>query len=86
MALQRISFLLDRFEKLYQSEKGIRDSIREKLQNLLKTEFSPESVTFKNGVLSIETTPLMKNEVFLRREEITALLEKDLTIKIKSVR
>lgn len=83
--MKEVSVFLEKFKNLLLTNKEIKDSVREVFFVVLKTEISYEQIKYKDGVIFIETTPVLKSEILIKKQEILDLINEKVRIKIKNI-
>ncbi|MCR4334383.1 MAG: hypothetical protein NUV47_01465 [Patescibacteria group bacterium] len=70
-----ISKNLEKFIDLGKEENLLKDKIVLVLSNYYKTSFSKSDVFLKEGVVKIKASPLIKNDIFIKKKEILNLIK-----------
>lgn len=66
-----IKDLLAKFDKILLSEEMKTKTIREIIGKIIKLEIKPADIKIKNNTIYLNIKPIYKNEIFLKKEEIT---------------
>jgi hypothetical protein len=69
-----ISGFLEKFKKIDGEKTLQKDQILKIVQQVLTINITAESFTIKNNILTFKGSPLFKGEVFMKKEELLALL------------
>ncbi len=69
-----IAGFLERFKKIDSQRTLQKDEILQRIKHVLGMNISAESFTIKNNVIIFKGSPLFKNEVFMKKEELKAIL------------
>jgi len=86
MSLQTISLFLDRFKHLLVSEVAVREVVREIIQKEMNISLDVKNIKFKNATVHITASPLLKNELYMKKTLIMEQIEKSLARKISDLR
>ncbi|MBU0722924.1 hypothetical protein KJ973_02125 [Patescibacteria group bacterium] len=70
MALNSLSSFLDRFKKFTSPNKVTHEAIIKVLYNTLGIKLNKSAINIKNQILYIKTNSVIKNEIFLHKEQI----------------
>ncbi|MSR71615.1 MAG: hypothetical protein EXS50_03050 [Candidatus Taylorbacteria bacterium] len=73
-----ISGLLEKFKKFGLQSILTRETIAEFLTGYYKTPFTKESVFVTNGVITVKTSPVIKNDIYIKREYLISTLKEKL--------
>jgi len=80
-----ISKYLEKFTIMSQSRHYLRDSVAEAIKNVCKIEIDPKTIEIKEGIVRINTKPIIKSEVFLKKNKIIGYLNSEKKIKIHDI-
>lgn len=70
-----IKDLLARFNNLLVSGEFKKEMIREVISKAISVDIKSNDIEIKNGTVYLNIKPIYKNEIFIKREKIDALLE-----------
>ncbi len=73
-----IKDLLERFGNILLKEELKKEAIREIISKNINLKIKPEDIKIKKGVIYLNIKPIYKNEIFLKKDQITLELEKSL--------
>ena len=77
-----ISNYLEKFKRIYESETAKKEAVISVIKEVVGITLKPESVTLKEGVLQIKASPLVRNEINMKKPAILAgFSRKDINIK-----
>ena len=76
-----IKDLLAKFDKILLSEESKTKTIREIIGRIIKLEIKPADIKIKNNTIYLNIKPIYKNEIFLKKEEITKEINKIFGLK-----
>jgi hypothetical protein len=68
--MDNISIYLQKFSKIGLGERELKENIILIIKNKLGFELKREDIKIKDGVITINTTPITKNEIFINKEAI----------------
>jgi len=86
MSFGKISNFLDKFKKLTPPDYLIKVSLFEIVKSELGIELNKENIKVNNFVIFIKEKPIIKNEIYFKKEIILNKLNKELSIKIKDIK
>ncbi len=69
-----ISGFLEKFKKIDGQKTLQKEQIVHLIDQILSIKIKPESFSIKNNILVLQGSPLFKSEVFMKKEELIALL------------
>ena len=72
-----MSFLLGRANKLFLANDSFKRAVADALHVSLNLKIKDENVSLKNGVVFIKTSPIVKTEIFLHKQDIIDLINKN---------
>lgn len=73
-----IKDLLNRFSSILLSEEAKKQSIRNIISEIIKTEIDSKDIKIKNGVIYLNIKPIYKNQILIKQEEIFLKLKESL--------
>ncbi len=79
-----IKDLLLNFKNLLVSEEAKKEIIANVIKETTGIKIASENIDFKKGVLRLETKPIYRNEIFMKREQILTKLKEVLGRKSPS--
>ncbi len=65
-----ISKYLEKFRVMSQSRDFLRDTVAESIKEICKIEIDPKKIEVKSGIARINERPIIKTEVFLKKQKI----------------
>lgn len=69
-----INNFLEKFKKLTPPDDDIKEEIIEIISSLFKKEIDKKQIAIKNSVIYIESDPVLKNEIFMKKQFILSKL------------
>lgn len=75
--MKELSFYLEKIRKTISSKKENLSFIQNCLTQVAGVTVPSESLSLKDGVLFVSSTPTKKNELFMKKKEILALLREE---------
>lgn len=69
-----ISDFLEKFKKLDKDNSFQKQSLVEKIEKIVGIKLSTKEINIKAGVLYIQGSPTLKQEVFLKKQELLSAL------------
>jgi hypothetical protein len=85
MDYKHVQEFLNKFKKITDSFLLNKDKVVLVLEKNLKLKIEKDSFSVKNKVLQIKASPVIRNEIFLRKESIIKDLN-DIGIEVDSIR
>ena len=73
-----IKDLLEKFGNILLKEELKKSLVRETISKAINFQISPEDIKIKKGIIYLNIKPIYKNEIFLKKDQITQALEKSL--------
>lgn len=73
-----ISENLEKFINIGREELFLREKIAIILSNYYKITFKKENILLKKNILKIKTSPSIKNDIFIKKEELLLIIKKEL--------
>jgi hypothetical protein len=67
-----ISNFFDKFKKILATGEESRNAICAALNKNLKGDFKPNQITTKGVVIEVQASPIVKNEIMMRKSQILA--------------
>lgn len=74
--MKGLSIFLTRFQGLLPEDQLVKQVVQDVLQRLLGIDIKPEMIKVEKRSLYLIASPIVKNLVFLKREEITSEIAK----------
>lgn len=68
--MENLSKLLERFAKVLNKDRNVKEVVSQVVLARTRVSLSHESISLKEGVLEINTSPAAKNEIRLKEEAI----------------
>ncbi|MBX4181455.1 hypothetical protein KW807_01150 [Candidatus Parcubacteria bacterium] len=84
--MKNLFSLLERFTKVLDRGKLTKENIIKVVESQTRIILKEEDIHLKEGVLEINTSPVVKNEIRLKEEAIRSELKEAYNIKISFVR
>lgn len=78
MSWEGIGGYLDKFKKITPPNKKIKATAINVIENLSTIKLKKEQIKINNNILFINTEPIIKNEVFIKKTDIIKKLNKSL--------
>ena len=72
--MKNISSLLERLTKFLNKDELRKQKVIETIEEKTKIKLNPKNIFIKEGVLELEASPVVKNEIRLKEEEIKNIL------------
>jgi len=76
MDYNKISNFLDKFRKIILQKEFVRESIVSIISNELSFNLKKDSVKIKNGIIYIEGSPILRNEIVMHKKNILLNIKK----------
>lgn len=73
---------LEKFKKFSLSRDFLRNSVSESIKEICKIEIDPKKIEVKSGIARISERPVIKTEIFLKKQKILENLKKKKKIDI----
>lgn len=73
-----ISSFLDRFRNILLSDVALKETVANCLSEVLKVKIEKDSVSVKNGTISVKCSPIIKGEIFMKKAPILAKIKESL--------
>ncbi len=83
--MKEVSGFFDKFNNLALKELNKRDKISSIIQKLTKQKINYADINLKEGILAIKGNQLLKSEIYMKKQQIISLLNKE-GIKIKDIK
>jgi len=68
--MDNISIYLQKFSKIGLGDRELKENIILIIKNKLGFELKKEDIKIKDDIITINTTPITKNEIFINKEAI----------------
>lgn len=82
ISVRNLSLLLEKISRSLNKDKFIKDAIISTISDSIKIQISEDKISLKEGVLGINTTPIIKNELILKEDLIKSTLKNNHNINI----
>lgn len=76
--MNSISFFLEKYKHLLNSEEALKQTVIESIFTHTRIRLTPKEISIKNGTLYVPVRPIMKNELFIKKD----LILKDIETKL----
>lgn len=86
MSLDHLSDFFKRFKHLTPPDISIRKYVAELVNELTGVAISVEKITVSNGVVYINTSSIVKGEIYLHKETLLKRLKEKLQVPIRDIR
>ena len=73
--MENLSKLLERFSRILNRDAATKEIIIKTIENKTRITLEPENISLKEGVLEINSSPAVKNEISLKEESIKTELK-----------
>lgn len=70
--MQHLNSLLLKFKSIVNNQGFVKEKTAEVISSFLRKEIKTETVSFKNGVITLRLEPIAKTEIFLNKEKVIA--------------
>ncbi len=70
-----IAKYLEKFKALSQSRDFLRNSVSEAVKEICNIEIDPKKIVVKDGIARISEKPIIKNEIFMKKQRILENLD-----------
>ena len=80
-----ISKYLEKFSKLSTSRGFLRESVVSSIKEICNFDIEPTKIDEKNGIVRISERPIIKSEIFLKKQRILNSLEKKIGKKVVDI-
>ena len=78
--MKDIKHFFDKFNSVAVKEIKKRDFIFELLKKEIGEEIPTENLNFRGGVLTIKTSQIVKNQIFIKKKRLISLISEKVTI------
>ncbi len=78
-----ISGFLEKFKKFDKDKKSQKESVIKIIEKFINMSVDPKSIEIKSGILQLRGSPGLRQEIFMKKEQLMPLL---LTEKVFSIR
>ncbi len=75
---------LNKFKKISENRDFLRKAVSEAVKNICGIDIDPEDIDVRDGIARIRSKPIIKNEIFLKKNKIMDFL-KNKTDKIADI-
>ena len=65
-----IASYLEKFKNFGQAEKQVKENIKKSVKEILHFDLETKNITIKNGEVSFQVSPAIKNAIFIKKEQI----------------
>jgi hypothetical protein len=66
---------LNKFKKVFQNAQFQKDAVRSVIRNIVKIELGEKDFDVKNYTVTLNVSPVIKNEIFMRKQKILEALK-----------
>ncbi len=73
-----IKDLLSRFENLLNKGQGNKKILVDLLESVVKIKINTENIRIQNGVLYLDTKPIYKNEILIKKSQLLQTFKESL--------
>ncbi len=80
-----IGSYLEKFKNLSQSRNFLRDSVALSIKEVCNIEIKPENIEVKSSVARISERPIIKSEIFLKKDKILKILKEKTNGKVTDI-
>lgn len=85
--MKTVGELFLKYEKILLQDAEVKNHIHGVLKKIIKRDIPLQSITIKNNTISVHTTPLEKQELFMNKELLLEELRKDIpSFKILAIK
>ena len=77
--MEHISLFLDKFKNLGLKEFLVKEEISKIIKKICKVEVSSKNISYKDGILTIKGSRMLKSELFMKKQELIKEIENSLT-------
>lgn len=81
-----VSLYLEKFKSLGLAESTAKDALISVLQKCVGVEIEKKDVQYKNGAFRIQAEPIVKSQIYIKKNEILESVSKELNKIVKDVR
>lgn len=81
-----ISLYLEKFKILGLGEVLAKDAMISVLEKLVGVKIERKDIEYKNGMFRIKAEPIVKSQIYIKKNEILELLSQELKKNVKDVR
>ena len=78
--MQNISHLFDRFKNVAVKEIQKRTFVSEIIKKEIGQEIPIEDISFREGIIRIKSSSIVKNQIFIKKAVLLALISKKIEI------
>ena len=76
---------LEKFRIRYQTRDFLRNSVAEAVKEVCQIEIEPKKIEVKNFIARINEKPIVKTQIFLKKQKILEILDKKTEGKVKNI-
>ncbi len=76
---------LEKFKIRYQARDFLRNSVAEAVKEACQIEIEPKKIEVKNFIARINEKPIVKTQIFLKKQKILEILDKKTEGKVKNI-
>ncbi|PCI20464.1 hypothetical protein COB64_01970 [Candidatus Wolfebacteria bacterium] len=80
--MKALHSFLDKFKRILKDDREIIDTIIKTIQESIGVELKSGDIKIQNKILYIKTNPIIKNEMYLKKDSILTTLRSRITNKI----
>jgi len=77
---------LKKFTKITPPDDFLKEIILEGVKTEIGIDIDKKNITVSGGIVYIKTSPIIKNEIFMKKEKIISIIKEKQTIKIADIR
>ncbi len=76
---------LEKFKIRHQSRDSLRNSVADVIKEICGIEIEPKKIEIKNFIARINERPIVKTQIFLKKQKILEILDKKIEGKVKEI-
>ena len=80
-----IAKYLEKFKAMSCSRDFVRNSLAEAIKQICHIEIDPKKIDIKDGLARINERPIIKSEIFIKKDKILKSLSEEVFEKIKDI-
>lgn len=80
-----IAKYLEKFKVMSCSRDFLRNSVSESIKNICGVEIDPKKIDIKDGLARISERPIIKTEIFMKKEKILKSFSKEVGEKVRDI-
>ena len=77
-----IQTFLERFKKITPPDAELRTHLSRAIKEVVGVDVAEVNIQIKNNIANLKIKPLYKSEIFIKKEKILAMMEKEIGKKI----